>query len=342
MFLSEFNYALPADLIARYPTDSRCESRLLVIEQGADKSFGDHQFAEFPDFLRPGDLLVFNDTRVIPARLYGRKESGGHVEALVERITAKMEALALIKASKAPRPGSLIEFPGGCTATVSNRTRDLFSLTFSMPIAAYLENFGSMPLPPYLERDAESADGERYQTVYANNPGAVAAPTAGLHFDKSMLETLASSQIGQAMLTLHVGAGTFQSLRNEKVEDNHLHSERLFVDEGVCAAVNDTRRSGGRVIGVGTTAVRALETAAKGGILEPYSGETDLFIYPGYEFQVVDGMLTNFHLPQSSLLMLVAAFAGTERVLSAYRHAVEERYRFFSYGDAMLVFPEVS
>lgn len=342
MFLSDFDFALPDELIARYPTDNRRDSRLLCVGTGSGDTVVDRLFADLPSLLQPNDLLIFNDTRVIPARLFGSKASGGRVEVLVERVTADTKAQALIRASKAPRPGTVIEFPDGCTATVTSRARDLYSLTFSTRLADYLEKHGSMPLPPYLGREAESADDERYQTVYADVPGAVAAPTAGLHFDTEMLAELAAKGVNREMLTLHVGAGTFQSLREKNVEDNVLHAERIVVDESVCRAVNGARRNGGRVIAVGTTVVRALEAAANNGRLAPCAGETDVFIFPGYNFQIADAILTNFHLPQSSLLMLVAAFAGIERTLSAYRHAVRERYRFFSYGDAMLVFPKVS
>ena len=283
-----------------------------------------------------------NDTRVIRARLRGRKESGGRAEILLERITGEASALAQVGASKTPKPGNRIELPGGCVATVRGRAGDLFELEFSEPLEALLERYGEVPLPPYLGRDEESADDERYQTIYARHPGAVAAPTAGLHFDEAMINELRSAGVRQAYVTLHVGAGTFQPLRHDTVNDNRLHAERLVVDEGVVNAVMDTRRRGGRVVAVGTTTVRALETASASGGIAPYEGETALFIRPGYEFRSVDAMLTNFHLPKSSLLMLVAAFGGHERIMAAYRHAAAGRYRFFSYGDAMFVTPETT
>jgi len=336
MFLSDFDYELPDELIARHPTEQRRASRLLMLAGQIE----DRQFAEFAHFLNAGDLLVFNDTRVIRARLRGKKETGGKVEVLIERILPETDALAQVRASKTPKAGSIIELAGDCTATVVRREEDLFVLSFSCPLEPYLQEFGEVPLPPYLNRDEESADSERYQTVYAANAGAVAAPTAGLHFDKEMLAETAANGVRHAWVTLHVGAGTFQPLREEKVEANRLHNERVRVGQEVCRAVRETRAAGGRVIAVGTTSVRALEAASSSGEIEPFEGESDIFITPGYRFKSVDALLTNFHLPQSSLMMLVAAFAGHKRVMSAYRHAVRERYRFFSYGDAMLLLPE--
>jgi S-adenosylmethionine:tRNA ribosyltransferase-isomerase len=335
MQISDFDYALPAELIARYPTAERRASRLLDVSAGLH----DRHFSELPSLLRPGDLLVFNDTRVIHARLRARKESGGRCEVLVERLQDDAQAIAQVRASKSPKPGSKLLFADGVTASVTGREGEFFALTFSAPLLPFLEQYGEVPLPPYLERDAESADDERYQTVYAREPGAVAAPTAGLHFDEAMLRETEAAGARHAFVTLHVGAGTFQALRHEDVEANRLHSERLVVDDTCCELVKRTREEGGRVIAVGTTSVRALETATRGGTIEPYAGETDLFILPGYEFRTIDAMITNFHLPQSSLLMLVAAFAGTERILGAYRHAVEKGYRFFSYGDSMFLTP---
>lgn len=339
MQLSDFDYELPPELIAKYPAAERRASRLLVVAARRELAFTDSQFAQLCRYLRAGDLLVFNDTRVIRARLHGRKDSGGRVEIMIERMLPDNEALALIRASKSPRPGTTIRLAGDCTATVLGRDSDLFRLRFSVPLESFLQQYGDVPLPPYLDRHAESADSERYQTVYARSPGAVAAPTAGLHFDEQMLEETAASGVRHAYVTLHVGAGTFQPLREEHVEANRLHKERLQVGEDVCAAVRETQAAGGRVIAVGTTSVRALEAASAHGDIQPFSGETDLFILPGYQFRSVDAMLTNFHLPQSSLLMLVAAFAGHEFMLAAYRHAVAQRYRFFSYGDAMLILP---
>lgn len=335
MLLSDFDYELPAGLIATRPPEHRRDSRLLVIDQ----QLGDRQFADFPAYLQKNDLLVFNDTRVIRARLEGRKDSGGRVEILLERLLSDHEALALIRASKSPKAGSLMRLPEDCEVRVVERDRDLFRIRFSLPIEAYIERHGSVPLPPYLARAADSADSQRYQTVYARQPGAVAAPTAGLHFDEQMLAATKAAGVRHAFVTLHVGAGTFQSLRHDTVEANQLHAERVEVGQDVCDAVNKARADGGRVIAVGTTSVRALEAATRQGSMQPFADDTELFIYPGYQFQSVDAMLTNFHLPKSSLLMLVSAFAGVERTMAAYRHAVQQRYRFFSYGDAMLVLP---
>jgi len=340
MRLADFDYSLPPELIATHPTVERCDSRLLSVNAQGDQ-IEDRLFRDLPSLLRPGDLLVFNDTRVIHARLHGHKRSGGKVEILIERILSDSNALAHIKASKSPGPGVHIDLPGACVAVVLERQQDLFSLRFSTAIGPYLERYGEVPLPPYLGRDSESADDERYQTVYAASDGAVAAPTAGLHFDEDMLARIGEAGVRQCFVTLHVGAGTFQSLRNDELDKNRLHAERVVVNKTVCEAVNETRDNGGRVVAVGTTSVRALETASSSGTLQPYDGETDLFILPGYRFQAVDALLTNFHLPQSSLLMLVSAFAGRRRMLEAYRHAVREKYRFFSYGDAMFIVPPV-
>ena len=335
MFLSDFDYELPPDLIAQYPPARRRDSRLLVV----GKSLEDRQFKDLPALLHDGDLLVFNDTRVIRARLHGRKQTGGQVEVLVERVLPALEILAQVRASKTPKPGMILELAGGCDATVIGREDDMFRLRLSVPVLEFLQQHGDVPLPPYLNRDSESADNERYQTVYAREPGAVAAPTAGLHFDERMLEETTRLGVQHEYVTLHVGAGTFQPLREEQIEANRLHAERVQVSAEVCDAVRATRASGGRVIAVGTTSVRALETASASGDLQPFDGETDLFVVPGFAFRSVDAMLTNFHLPRSSLMMLVAAFAGRERILDAYRHAVENQYRFFSYGDAMLILP---
>jgi len=335
MFLSDFDYPLPENLIARYPTEERSGSRLLHV--GDD--IVDREFRDFVSFLRPDDLLVLNNTRVIRARMYGNKETGGKVEVLIERISSERDALVHIKASKAPKPNTLIHFPADCHAEVIGREGDLFQLRFSLPLMEYLEKNGEIPLPPYIGRDEESADGERYQTIYADPPGAVAAPTAGLHFDEAMLAAIEAAGIATAFVTLHVGAGTFQPLREENLAANRLHAERVQVGEATCRAVNETRTKGGRVLAVGTTSVRALEAASTNGDIRPFSGETDIFIQPGYEFRSVDLLLTNFHLPKSSLMMLVTAFGGYERIMAAYHHAVQERYRFFSYGDAMLIEP---
>jgi len=336
MRISDFDYSLPDALVAQHPTRERRSSRLLEVSD----SLTDRTFIDLPSLLNPGDLMVFNNTRVIRARLHGHKETGGKVEVLIERITRDHVALAHVRASKSPKEGGKLNFAAGVSASIDGREGELFTLTFSEPVMPFLERHGEVPLPPYLNRPTESADDERYQTVYAKDPGAVAAPTAGLHFDTQMLDELSAAGVRHATVTLHVGAGTFQSLRYEDIAKNRLHSERVHVDQACCDAVNQVRASGGRVIAVGTTSVRALECAVQGGMLEPFEGETDLFILPGFRFQLTDAMITNFHLPQSSLLMLVAAFAGKERVLNAYAHAVRESYRFFSYGDAMFLTPE--
>lgn len=336
MRLADFDYSLPDDLIARHPPDERRASRLLVLDPAAPQP-DDRQFAEFPALLKPQDLLVFNDTRVIKARLHGRKESGGRVEVLIERLQGDSAALVHLRASKTPQAGSRIELADDCTATVTGRDGALFRVQFDRQLMPFLDAHGEVPLPPYLQRAATPADELRYQTVYAREAGAVAAPTAGLHFDEAMLAELAERNVRQAFVTLHVGAGTFQNLREEQLEQNRLHSERVQVSQAVCDAVAATRQAGGRVIAVGTTSVRALECAAATGALAPFDGETDLFIRPGYAFRIVDAIVTNFHLPQSSLLMLVAAFAGRQATMRAYAHAVASCYRFFSYGDAMFI-----
>ena len=335
MLLADFDYELPDRLIARYPAPERRGSRLLEV----GTTLVDRRFAELPALLRPGDLLVFNDTRVIAARLAARKDTGGRAEILIERILSASDALAHVRASKPPRRGSRLTLANDVTAQVRGRHDELYELRFSAPVNEVLQELGEVPLPPYLERVPTPADTERYQTVYARDPGAVAAPTAGLHFDERMLAETAALGIGHAWVTLHVGAGTFQSLRAEQVDENRLHRERVRVEERACEQVRATRRAGGRVICVGTTAVRALECASSGGELQPYDGDTELFIRPGFRFRSVDALLTNFHLPRSSLLLLVAAFAGRDRVLDAYRHAVAGEYRFFSYGDCMFLTP---
>ncbi|MCP4299352.1 MAG: tRNA preQ1(34) S-adenosylmethionine ribosyltransferase-isomerase QueA [Gammaproteobacteria bacterium] len=335
MLISDFDYDLPDELIAQYPATARRDSRLLVVDDNMD----DRCFSDLPALLRPGDLLVFNDTRVIRARLAATKETGGRAELLIERVSGERTVLAHVRASKSPRAGSRLLLPGNVIAEVTGREDELFALTFSVDVMPFLDNHGDVPLPPYLNRAADETDIDRYQTVYAKDPGAVAAPTAGLHFDSHMLAETQTAGVHHAWITLHVGAGTFQSLREEHIEENRLHSERVEVSQECCDRVYATRAAGGRVIAVGTTSVRALEAASAGGELRPIDGETDLFILPGYGFRSVDAMLTNFHLPQSSLLMLVAAFAGKDRVFAAYRHAVREKYRFFSYGDAMFLTP---
>lgn len=334
----QFSYELPPELIAQAPLSRRGDSRLLWLDAPRG-TVADLRFAELERLLRPGDLLVFNDTRVIPARLFGHKDSGGRVELLVERVLDEHTVLAHLRASKTPKAGTRLRFEPALDALVEQREGDLFRVRFEAgePVLALLERHGHMPLPPYIRRADEQADRERYQTVYAREPGAVAAPTAGLHFDQELLAALQARGVGQAFVTLHVGAGTFQPVRAEHIEEHRMHSEYVVVEEAVVDAVAETRARGGRVIAVGTTVVRSLESAARAGTLRPLSGETDIFIYPGYEFQVVDALLTNFHLPESTLLMLVCAFGGYEPVMQAYRHAVAESYRFFSYGDAMFI-----
>ncbi len=337
MRAEDYAYDLPDELIAHEPARPRSASRLLVLRP--DGSTDDTRMSELPGLLENGDLLVFNDTRVIPARIYGRKASGGRVECLLERVSGEQEALCHVRASKSPRTGAVLRLDGDATATVTGRHGALFRLRFDVPVMAHLERHGHVPLPPYIRRPDTSADRGDYQTVFAREPGAVAAPTAGLHFDEDLLASLAGAGVERAFVTLHVGAGTFQPLRPENLAEGRLHAERVIVGRDLCEAVARTRARGGRVVAVGTTAVRSLETAAAEGGLSPCRRETELFIMPGYRFRVVDAMITNFHLPESSLLMLVSAFAGRAAVLDAYRHAVGERYRFYSYGDAMLVFP---
>jgi S-adenosylmethionine:tRNA ribosyltransferase-isomerase len=297
----------------------------------------DARFADFPNLLRTDDLLVLNDTRVIPARVLGVKPTGGQVEILLERILDERRILAHVRATKALRADAPVALPGGATATFVGRHDDLFELALSAEPLAYFERYGSMPLPPYIERAADAADADRYQTVFAREPGAVAAPTAGLHFDAATLARCRERGVRIEHVTLHVGAGTFQNVRVDDLSLHKMHAERVVVSNRVCDAVEETRTRGGRVVAVGTTVVRSLESAARGGKLEPFSGETRLFITPGFEFRVVDALLTNFHLPESTLLMLACAFGGYDSVLAAYRHAVAAQYRFFSYGDAMFI-----
>lgn len=334
---SDFSYRLPPERIARYPTVQRSASRLLSMDAGGRLTDG--VFTDLPGLLRPGDVLVFNDTRVIPARLYGAKDSGGRVEVLVERVLDEQRILAHVRASKAPRAGGRLELEGGRQVTVEGRDGDLFRLRLrgEPGIVPWLEAHGHMPLPPYLGRGDEPEDRERYQTVYAQRPGAVAAPTAGLHFDRPLLQRLAEMGVASAHITLHVGAGTFQPVRAERIEEHRMHSEYLEVSSAACEEISAAWDRGGRVVAVGTTAVRSLETAAASGSLAPYAGETEIFITPGYRFRVVDALITNFHLPESTLLMLVCAFGGYEAVMAAYRHAIDRGYRFYSYGDAMFL-----
>jgi S-adenosylmethionine:tRNA ribosyltransferase-isomerase len=340
MLKSDFYYSLPVQLIAQQPLEQRGASRLLSLE-GNSGELRDRRFADLLDLLNPNDLLIFNDTRVIPARLYGRKISGGRIEVLLERLLDGHRVLAQVRASKPPKPGArLLLADEQVGAVVLERQGDLFELQFetTQPVLDMLAQHGHVPLPPYIDRPDENQDAERYQTVYARHPGAVAAPTAGLHFDSALLDQLAAKGIEQVFVTLHVGAGTFQPMRTERIAEHVMHAEQVQVSDHVCERIRAARTRGGRVVAVGTTTVRSLEAACRqDGEIQPFHGETRLFICPGYRFRCVDALITNFHLPESTLLMLVAAFASHPVVMRAYRHAVEQRYRFFSYGDAMFI-----
>jgi len=338
MQVKDFTFELPEELIARYPLERRSASRLLCVD-GTSGAIAHRQFSDILGLLHPGDLLVFNDTRVIPARLFGEKASGGKVEVLIERVLDGRRALAHVRASRSPKPGIALHLEGGVEAQVTGRRDNLFELEFAIErhLVEVLEQHGHMPLPPYMKREDQLSDRERYQTVYNRKPGAVAAPTAGLHFDEELLAQLTEKSIRQTFVTLHVGAGTFQPVKVDQVEEHRMHAEYIEVGQDTCDAVRETRARGGRVVAVGTTSVRCLETAGSDGELRPYSGDTDIFIYPGYQYRQVDALITNFHLPESTLLMLVSAFAGFDHIQRAYREAVAERYRFFSYGDAMFL-----
>jgi len=334
---SDFYFDLPDALVAQRPLPERGASRLLSLN-GPTGMIRDLVFADLPRLLNPADLLVFNDTRVMRARLLGRKESGGRVEILIERLLSSREALVQLRASKAPKPDSLVLLDGGERLKIAGRDEDLFRLsTLDAGFEELMARHGHVPLPPYIRRPDEASDLERYQTLYGRRDGAVAAPTAGLHFDEPMLARLQEGGVRIIHVTLHIGSGTFQPVRVERLDDHVMHREWMEVDQAVCDAVSATREAGGRVIAVGTTSVRSLESAAEEGALRPYRGDTQLFVRPGYRFRVVDAMITNFHLPESTLLMLVCTFAGYGQVMDAYRHAVEQCYRFFSYGDAMFL-----
>lgn len=337
---SDFHFDLPSELIAQTPLAQRSASRLLVVDAAA-RRFEDRRFDELATLLRAGDLLVFNDTRVLPARLFGHKDSGGAVEILIERVTGTHEARAQLGVSKKPKAGGRIVLQDGSTVSVLGRDGEFFLLRFEAaePLEKLLLRLGRMPLPPYITRAVDAADDERYQTVYARESGAVAAPTAGLHFDEALFAALAERGVDSGYVTLHVGAGTFQPVRAERLEDHAMHREWLNVGAELVEKIRRTRANGGRVIAVGTTVVRALESSLRGGELQPFAGETQIFIFPGYRITSVDALITNFHLPESTLLMLVSAFVGRDLILDAYRHAIEQRYRFFSYGDAMLILP---
>ncbi len=336
--VDDFDFQLPDDQIARHPTAERTGSRLLSL-QGNDGFIEHLQFPAIEALIEPGDLLVFNNTRVIPARLFGQKDSGGKVEVLVERMTSDHTAVAHIRANKSPKENTVLQMEGGIELVVTGRDENLFKIRCvnETPLVDLLEQHGHMPLPPYLEREDDSEDRERYQTVYAQKKGAVAAPTAGLHFDDAILARLKAKGVNTAFVTLHVGAGTFQPVKVDNIADHVMHAEWVDVPADVVEQIRATKAAGKRVIAVGTTSVRSLESASASGSIEPFTGDTQIFIYPGYEFKTVDAMLTNFHLPKSTLIMLVSAFAGKDHVMNAYASAVQEKYRFFSYGDAMFV-----
>ena len=343
---SDFHYELPEELIAQAPLPERSASRLLLVPPGdaalSSGEFADMGVRDLPSLLQPGDLLVFNDTRVIPARLFGNKATGGRVEILIERLLANNEARAQLGVSKSPKPGSRIALDAGGEAEVLARDdAGFWHLRFHLPepLENWLLHAGRLPLPPYIQREPGADDAERYQTVFAKEVGAVAAPTAGLHFDDPLLDALRARGIEFGHVTLHVGAGTFQPMRVDDIHEHRMHSEWINVGAELVQQVRRTRASGGRVVAIGTTVLRALESALVDGELQPFAGDTSIFIFPGYRIRSVDALLTNFHLPESTLLMLVSAFAGKERIVAAYEHAVRERYRFFSYGDAMLLFP---
>lgn len=338
---TDFHFDLPDALVARYPLPERTASRLLCLD-GATGALSHRHFADLESQLNPGDLLVFNDTRVIPARLYGQKSTGGRVELLLERMLPEQQALVHIRSSKSPKAGTELILEQGVRVRVEGRAGALFQVRFdtSQPLLEVLDAIGHMPLPPYIDRPDEISDQSRYQTVYGRHPGAVAAPTAGLHFDEALLARLAAKGVEQAFVTLHVGAGTFQPVRVDDLADHVMHQEWLSLNQTTVDAVNATRARGGRVVAVGTTAVRALESAAGQGTLAPFEGDTGIFIYPGYQFCCVDALITNFHLPESTLIMLVSAFAGYPHTMAAYQAAVAQKYRFFSYGDAMFITPQ--
>ena len=336
MRIDDFDFQLPDSLIAKHPLSERSSSRLLCLASSGD--IAHRHFSDLVDYLNPGDLLVFNNTRVIPARLFGNKETGGKLEILIERMIDEHSALAHIRSSKSPRPDSFI-LVEGYRFKVTGREESLFQIQVvdGHSLSDVLESVGHMPLPPYIDRADTEEDKERYQTVFNKVPGAVAAPTAGLHFDQPLLDKLFRKGVEFSYVTLHVGAGTFQPVRVSQIKDHQMHKEFLQVDEDCCVKIRETKARGGRVVAIGTTAVRSLETAGRDGQITPFSGDTQIFIYPGYRFNVVDAMVTNFHLPKSTLLMLVSAFAGRDNILNAYHKAIENKYRFFSYGDAMFL-----
>ncbi|MCF6325085.1 MAG: tRNA preQ1(34) S-adenosylmethionine ribosyltransferase-isomerase QueA [Gammaproteobacteria bacterium] len=344
MQLSDFNFDLPTDLIAQQPLAERTQSRMLCLN-GATGDYQDQQFAQLPSLLNENDLVVLNNTRVIPARIFGKKASGGGIEVMLERVLSDNEVLVQIRASKAPNVGGqLLLGDGPVEAEVISRENGFYQLRLNdeRSVIDVLQAIGHMPLPPYIDRADDELDQQRYQTVFAEHPGAVAAPTAGLHFDQAILDEMSAKGVRQATVTLHVGAGTFQPVRVDDIATHEMHYEYVDVSQATCDAIAETRRRGGRVIAVGTTVVRSLETAAQNGVPAPFSGETNIFIYPGYQFSTIDLLITNFHMPQSTLLMLVSAFCGRENMMAAYQHAIEQRYRFYSYGDAMFITPSTT
>ncbi|UZE97700.1 tRNA preQ1(34) S-adenosylmethionine ribosyltransferase-isomerase QueA [Alkalimarinus alittae] len=343
MQVSDFHFDLPDELIARFPTEQRTASRLLSLD-GENGGLEHGQFTDLLNKLNKGDLLVFNNTRVIPARLFGKKESGGKIEILVERVLNQNEVLAHVRSSKSPKPGSKLVLEDGRKVDMLGREGALFHLGFpeESGVIDVLNQLGHMPLPPYIDREDVLSDRERYQTVYAAKEGAVAAPTAGLHFDEAFIAALHEKGVETAYVTLHVGAGTFQPVKVDKIEDHHMHSEYIEVEQAVVDKVKQIRAAGGRVVAVGTTSLRSLESASQSGELAEFKGDSDIFIYPGYHFKSVDALVTNFHLPESTLIMLVSAFAGHVNVMKAYEQAVKEQYRFFSYGDAMFITPKIN
>ncbi|MGN0903297.1 MAG: tRNA preQ1(34) S-adenosylmethionine ribosyltransferase-isomerase QueA [Succinivibrio sp.] len=345
MLRSDFNFDLPEELIAVYPSEKRTGCRMLCLD-GESGTFSDQHFYDLKNYLKPGDLLVFNDTKVIPARMYGKKDSGGALEFLIERLLSDTSALTHLKASKAPKEGALLHIDGGYDVVVKGRQGELFEIETigGTSLLDILDKVGHIPLPPYIDRPDETLDRERYQTVYSKVPGAVAAPTAGLHFDEEQISSLKEMGVNTAFVTLHVGAGTFQPVREDDIKNHHMHKEFVHLSKEVSDLVIKTHKEGHRVIAVGTTAVRSLESAAayaksigSDDEIVPFSNDTSIFIFPGYSYQVVDCLITNFHLPESTLIMLVSAFAGYSVTLNAYRHAVEEKYKFFSYGDCMFI-----
>lgn len=343
MNVSDFDFDLPDELIAHYPMPERTQSRLLVVEPQSNENviIQHKKFSDLESLLNPGDILVFNDTKVVPARLFAQKQTGGKLEILFERALDEFTFLAHVKSSKSPKAGSVLVVDDNIELTMKAREGALFVLEApqNLPVFELLEAFGHIPLPPYIERKDEELDASRYQTVYAQKPGAAAAPTAGLHFDEPLLERLKTKGVKTAFVTLHVGAGTFQPVRVDNIHDHIMHSEWIDVSDEAVNKINEVRAKGGRVICVGTTSVRSLESASQDGVLKPFQGDTSIFIYPGYEYKSVDLLITNFHLPKSTLLMLVSAFSGKKNILKAYNEAIEKQYRFFSYGDAMLLNP---